>query len=64
MAWAMNGVVDHPWSVAEGGAAMTPEVARTVRSADLTGWKTVEVEYGDQTVPVRVPGSCQVLEMG
>jgi hypothetical protein len=47
MAWAMNGVVDHSWNVVEGGAAMTPEVARTVRSADLTGWKTVEVEYGD-----------------
>jgi len=43
---------------------MKPEVARTVRGVDLTGWKTVEVEYGDQTVPVRVPESCRVLEMG
>jgi nickel-dependent lactate racemase len=42
---------------------MKPEVARTVQGADLTGWKTVEVEYGEQTVPVRVPGDCRVLEM-
>ena len=41
---------------------MTPEVARIARRADLTGWKTVE--YGDQTVPVRVPESGRALELG
>ncbi|HSB68592.1 MAG TPA: nickel-dependent lactate racemase [Candidatus Methylomirabilis sp.] len=42
---------------------MKSEVARIIRQADLTGWKSVEVEYGAKTLTVRVPGNCRVLEM-
>lgn len=42
---------------------MKPEVARIIREANLTGWKSVDLEYGDKTLPVRVPGNCRVLEM-
>ena len=59
----MNGFADQSGSVVERGASMTSELARIVRRADLTGWKTVDMGSGDQTVPVRVPESCRVLEM-
>jgi nickel-dependent lactate racemase len=42
---------------------MKADVARIIRGADLTGWKTVEVEYGATAFEVRVPGHCQILEM-
>ena len=42
---------------------MKADVARIIRSADLTGWKTVEVEYGAKAFAVRVPGDCRILEM-
>ena len=42
---------------------MRADVARVVRSADLAGWKTVEVEYGVRAFEVRVPGRCRTLEM-
>ncbi len=42
---------------------MKADVARIIRGADLTGWKTVEVEYGAKAFEVRVPGHCRILEM-
>ncbi len=42
---------------------MDPEVARVVGGADLSRWKTVDVEYGDSALAVRVPESCRILEM-
>jgi nickel-dependent lactate racemase len=42
---------------------MKADVARIIRNADLTGWKTVEVEYGAKTFTVRVPTHCQILGM-
>jgi nickel-dependent lactate racemase len=42
---------------------MQADMDRIVRRADLTGWKTVEVEYGAKALDVRVPGHCRVLEM-
>ncbi|HWU36060.1 MAG TPA: lactate racemase domain-containing protein, partial [Candidatus Acidoferrum sp.] len=42
---------------------MKADVARTIRKVDLTGWKTVEVEYGTKVFGVRVPGHCRILEM-
>ena len=42
---------------------MKTEVRRAVDSADLTGWKSVEVEYGNQALTIQVPPACQVLAM-
>ncbi len=42
---------------------MKPEVAKVVRGADLSRWKTVDVEYGDSALAVRVPENCRILEM-
>lgn len=42
---------------------MKPEVARIIRDADMTGWKSVNVEYGTKTLQIRVPENCRVLEM-
>jgi nickel-dependent lactate racemase len=42
---------------------MKADVARIISNADLSGWKTVEVEYGAKAFEVRVPGDCRVLEM-
>ncbi len=42
---------------------MKADVVRIIRSADLAGWKTVEVEYGAKAFAVRVPGDCRILEM-
>ncbi len=42
---------------------MNSDVARIVANADLSGWRTVEVEYGDGAVPIRVPAGCRTLEM-
>ena len=42
---------------------MKTDVSRTIQRADLTGWKTVEVEYGKQVLTIRVPAACHVLEM-
>jgi nickel-dependent lactate racemase len=42
---------------------MRADVARIIRGVDLTGWKTVAVEYGAKTFDVRVPGHCRILEM-
>lgn len=42
---------------------MKRDVARILRGADLSRWKTVEVEYGKRTLDIRVPASCRVLEM-
>src|SRR5574337_2062959 len=42
---------------------MKADVAHTIRGVDLTGWKTVAVEYGARTFDVRVPGHCRILEM-
>lgn len=42
---------------------MKTEVRRAVDSADLTGWKSVEVEYGNQALTIQVPPACHVLAM-
>ncbi len=42
---------------------MKADVARIISNADLSGWKTVEVEYGAKAFEVRVPGHCRILEM-
>jgi nickel-dependent lactate racemase len=42
---------------------MKPEVARIIREADVTGWKSVAVEYGATSLEIRVPERCRVLEM-
>lgn len=42
---------------------MNPEVAKVVKGADLSRWKTVDVEYGDAALSVRVPEICRILEM-
>jgi lactate racemase len=42
---------------------MKDDVARIISNADLTGWKTVEVEYGAKAFDVRVPSHCRILEM-
>jgi len=42
---------------------MKPEVAGIIRSANLSGWKKVEVEYGARSFPVCVPRDCRILEM-
>jgi lactate racemase len=42
---------------------MNNEMARTIATADLTGWRTVEVEYGDRLLPIRVPAECRILQM-
>src|SRR5574341_1056963 len=42
---------------------MKADVARIISNADMTGWKTVEVEYGAKAFEVRVPGHCRILEM-
>lgn len=42
---------------------MKSEVAEVVRGVDLSRWRTVDVEYGDLALAVRVPESCRILEM-
>ncbi len=42
---------------------MRPDVERILKSADLSGWKEVGVEYGSREIAVRVPPGCAVLEM-
>jgi len=42
---------------------MKPEVAGIIRSANLSGWKKVEVEYGARYFAVCVPRNCCILEM-
>ncbi len=42
---------------------MRADIERIVRGADLSRWKTVQVEYGDRFLDVRVPGDCAVLQM-
>ena len=42
---------------------MKPDIEAAVRGADLTGWKSVDVEYGTRSFPVLVPGDSRVLEM-
>ncbi len=42
---------------------MNSDVARIIQGADMAGWKTVAVEYADQSLPIRVPAECSVLQM-
>ncbi len=42
---------------------MRADIEGIVRGADLSRWKTVQVEYGDGVLDVRVPGDCAVLRM-
>ena len=44
---------------------MKPEVARIIRDADMTGWKSVGVEYGTKTLQIQVPATgCAALTSG
>jgi nickel-dependent lactate racemase len=42
---------------------MKTESGKAIPAADLTRWKTVEVEYGSQVLPIRVPPDCRVIQM-
>ena len=42
---------------------MKPEVASILRTANLSGWKKVEVEYGARSFAICAPKDCHVLEM-
>ncbi|HTP53141.1 MAG TPA: nickel-dependent lactate racemase [Anaeromyxobacteraceae bacterium] len=42
---------------------MKPEIDRTLRAADLRGWKEIGIEYRNREIPVRVPGGCVTLGM-
>jgi nickel-dependent lactate racemase len=42
---------------------MRSELERTIRTADLTGWMPVRVEYGERDFEVRVPPECRILAM-
>ncbi len=42
---------------------MQPDMMQLVREADLSGWKSVDVEYGPTSFPVLVPPDCRILEM-
>jgi nickel-dependent lactate racemase len=42
---------------------MRPDLERILKSADLSGWREVGVEYGSREIAVRVPPECRTLEM-
>ncbi len=42
---------------------MNTESSGAIPDADLTDWKFVEVEYGSQVLPIRVPPDCRVIQM-
>ena len=42
---------------------MNSDIAHIIAGADLSGWRTVEVDYGDGALPIRVPADCRILEM-
>jgi len=42
---------------------MKAELARIIAGADLAGWKSVEVDYADQSLAIRVPADCRILQM-
>jgi nickel-dependent lactate racemase len=42
---------------------MKAELARIIGGADLSDWKCVEVEYAKQSLEIRVPADCRILQM-
>ena len=42
---------------------MKPEIEAVVRGADLSGWRSVEVEYGSRSFQVLLPEGSRILEM-
>ncbi len=42
---------------------MRHEIADILSRADTRGWKPVQVEYGEDTLQIQVPPSCETLQM-
>ncbi len=42
---------------------MNQEVAEIIDRADIKGWKSIQVEFGEAHLNIRVPSDCDVLSM-
>lgn len=42
---------------------MKQDISPIIKNADITGWKTVEVEFGDKMLNIKVPPYCDELRM-
>jgi nickel-dependent lactate racemase len=42
---------------------MRPEIESTCRETDITTWKEISVEYGAETLKIRVPPDCAIIGM-
>jgi lactate racemase len=42
---------------------MRPEIESTCRETDITNWKEISVEYGTETLMIRVPPDCAIIGM-
>lgn len=42
---------------------MDEQIAKIISAADTTGWKTIQVEFGDEMMEISVPPDCVTLNM-
>jgi nickel-dependent lactate racemase len=42
---------------------MNKEIEEIISGVDTRGWKTIKVDFGDESLDIQVPGNCEILTM-